>query len=243
MCWPVLKTLKCLHISLNWLYIVLDLFKYIRNIWIYGVEFCVYGAYSIRASILFRTISPIVPQLAALWGSPNLSEQIEVGWIAWGKCLHWSLYIPTLPEATPQGRVDGIAVLVWLGELYSNNMRRDAWASKEMEIAIYTRTLHNRFIFLTCLQVLPQSDVIYISSLYSTSWAPRLPGNKGKIGKGYSWLFVPKHKNPPTPQARGFHLMMRISLTKAVKGCLCLPGSQQQPQHPIMSQAVLKNYI
>lgn len=31
---------------------------------------------------------------------------------------------------------------------------------------------------LTCLQVLPQSEVMYISSLYSTSWDPRLPEEK-----------------------------------------------------------------
>lgn len=31
---------------------------------------------------------------------------------------------------------------------------------------------------LTCLQVLPQSEVMYISSLYSTNWDPRLPEEK-----------------------------------------------------------------
>lgn len=33
-------------------------------------------------------------------------------------------------------------------------------------------------LILTCLQVLPQSEVMYISSLYSTSWDPRLPEEK-----------------------------------------------------------------
>ena len=32
----------------------------------------------------------------------------------------------------------------------------------------------------TCRQVFPQSEVMYISSLFSTSWEPRLPGPEGK---------------------------------------------------------------
>lgn len=43
---------------------------------------------------------------------------------------------------------------------------------------------------LTCRQVWPQSDVMYISSLYSTSCEPRLPGREeqGRVALRISQL-------------------------------------------------------
>lgn len=50
-------------------------------------------------------------------------------------------------------------------------------ANNHCKTSLQIVSLFSVFI-LTCLQVLPQSEVMYISSLYSTSWDPRLPEEK-----------------------------------------------------------------